>query len=154
MHLKLVSVGKIKDAAMRAAVDEYFKRLRRHYEVSWVEIKKESGNRTPEELTTREGERVLKAVGDAYLILLDEKGKLVDSRSFSERLRRLVDGGTREIAFVIGGPYGHAGDVRARADWVWSLSPLTFTHQHVPMLLAEQIYRADSILRGEPYHND
>lgn len=155
MHLKLVSVGKVKDDGLRAIVEDYFKRLRRHHEVAWIEVKKEGGSRSAEEITSREGQRILKLVAStAHLILLDEGGQLVDSRRFAGRLQTWMDSGIREAVFVIGGPYGHGREIRTRADWTWSLSPLTYTHQLVPAILAEQLYRADTILRGEPYHND
>jgi len=135
-------------------VDDYLGRLRRHYDVAWVEVRKESGPRSPRELSDREGARILDAAEGAFLIALDEHGQLVESRKLSEKLRTWTDGGQRDLAFAIGGPYGHSEAVRKQADWVWSLSPLTFAHPLVPLLVAEQLYRADSILRGEPYHND
>lgn len=153
MRLKLISVGKIRDPAIRAGVDEYFKRLRRHYDVAWIEVRKEA-DRPVAEIRRLEGERLVAAAGEASIIILDEKGKLVDSRGFAGKLGGWIDGGTREVAFLIGGAYGHDEPVRKKAVWVWSLSPLTFTHQHVPLLVAEQLYRASTILRGEPYHND
>ncbi len=154
MRLKLVSVGKVKDPGLRAAVDEYLKRLKRHHEIQWVEVRKESAERSVEEICRLEGERLLAAAGEGVIVVLDEKGDLVDSRKFSERLRKWADTGVRDISFLIGGAYGHAPEVKKRAAWTWSLSPLTLTHQHVPMLVAEQIYRAGTIQRGEPYHND
>ena len=155
MILKLVSVGKVKDDALRSMVEDYFRRLCRHHEVTWTEVKKDNGSRSPDEIRAREGERILKLIDrTTHLVLLDEKGQSVDSRRFAGRLQNWMDSGIREVAFVIGGPYGHGRSIRARADWIWSLSPLTYTHQLVPPLLAEQLYRADTIIRGEPYHND
>jgi 23S rRNA (pseudouridine1915-N3)-methyltransferase len=152
--LRLLTVGKLKDQALRDGVDEYLKRLRRHYSVEWTEVKKESSERSVDEIRRIEGKRVLEAAGQAVLVLLDEKGALVDSLKFSGKLRAWADGGTREVAFAVGGAYGHDAEVKKRAAWAWSLSPLTFTHQHVPLLVAEQLYRASTILRGEPYHNE
>jgi 23S rRNA (pseudouridine1915-N3)-methyltransferase len=154
VKLKLISVGKLKDAGLRAAVDDYFKRLKRHYEVEWAEVRKENTDRPVEEIRKLEGERILAAAGNAQLVILDEKGKLVDSEQLAAKLGAWADGGVREVAFAIGGAYGHADAVKSKAVWQWSLSPLTFTHQHVPLLVAEQLYRAGTILRGEPYHND
>lgn len=154
MRLKLISVGKLKDPAIRAGVDEYFKRLRRHYDVEWVEVRKESADRSVAEIKRLESERLVAAAGEATIVLLDEKGKLVDSRAFATKLGGWAEGGVREVAFLIGGAYGHDEPARKKAAWCWSLSPLTFTHQHVPLLVAEQLYRASTILRGEPYHND
>jgi 23S rRNA (pseudouridine1915-N3)-methyltransferase len=152
--LKLISVGKTKDAPLRALVEEYLQRLRRRHEVAWIEVRKEGGGKPQDETVRREGERVLKAVGDAALVLLDEKGELVSSRALAARWDRWSDGGVRETAFVVGGAYGHGPEVRARAYWNWSLSPLTFTHRMVPLMVAEQLYRADAIRHGEPYHHD
>lgn len=154
MRLKLISVGKIKDPAVRAGVDEYAKRLGRVHPFTWTEVRKESADRPIADIRRVEGERLLAAAGDATLVALDEKGTLVDSRAFAAKLSRWIDGGARELALVVGGAYGLDAAVRAKAAWIWSLSPLTFTHQHVPLLVAEQLYRAVTILRGEPYHND
>ena len=154
MLLRLISVGKVKDRALREGVEEYLKRLRRHFSVEWTEVKKESSDRSVDEIRRLEGARILAASGAGVLVLLDEKGELLDSKKFAQKLRKWTDGGTREVAFAIGGAYGHDEAVRARAAWSWSLSPLTFTHQHVPLLVAEQLYRANTILRGEPYHNE
>ena len=153
MRLRLVTVGKVKDPALRAAVDEYRKRLSRVHELQWIEVRKESTDRSVDEIRRIEGERLLAAAVDSTIVVLDEKGQCPDSRAFAARLGKWADGGVRELSFLVGGAYGHSGDVRKKAAWQWSLSPLTFTHQHVPLLVAEQLYRAVTILRGEPYHN-
>ncbi len=154
MRLRLVTVGKLRDQALRANVEEYLGRLRRRYEVSWTEVRKETGSRPPAELSAREGARILEQSAGTFLVALDEHGRQVTSRQLSDRLRKWVDGGVRDVVFAVGGPYGHSEAVLAAAQWTWSLSPLTFAHPLVPLLVAEQLYRADSILHGEPYHND
>lgn len=154
MRLKLVTLGKLKDPAMRALVEDYLRRLRRRYEVAWLELRREPGTLARAEAVRREGHRILEATGQGTLVLLEETGELLDSKAFARKFERLMASSGSEIVFAVGGPYGHGPEVRQRAQWRWSLSPLTFSHQLVPALVAEQLYRADSILHGEPYHHD
>ena len=154
MRLKLISVGKMKAPALRDTVEDYLSRLRRSYEVEWTELRKEEGRQAVAELQKREGARVLEATRNGYLVLLDEHGKMVTSKELAAKLEAWLQQGVKEINFAIGGPYGHGEELRKKAQWVWSLSPLTFPHQLVPLLLAEQLYRAHTILKGEPYHNE
>ena len=154
MILKLISVGKTRDAALRSLVQAYFTRLGRRHEVRWIEVRKEAGGKPRHETLRREGERILQAAGEGYLVLLDERGKLLSSRGLAGRFERWGDEGIREIAFAVGGAYGHGDALRARARFQWSLSPLTFAHRLVPLIVAEQLYRADAIRHGEPYHHE
>jgi 23S rRNA (pseudouridine1915-N3)-methyltransferase len=110
---------------------------------------------TPELSKTREAEAILKAVPDgAYVFLLDERGTALTTPQLAERLDRLAVDSVKSAVFIIGGAHGVDQAIRERADFVWSLSPLTFPHQLVRLLLAEQLYRAHTILRNLPYHHE
>ena len=89
----------------------------------------------------------------AYVILLDLKGKEISSPALAAKMESLMLGGVSHLAFVIGGPFGYTDELRQRADFRWSFSPLTFTHQMIRILLLEQIYRAFKIMRKEKYHH-
>ncbi len=107
------------------------------------------------ERQTREAKLLLAAVpNQAAAVVLDEKGKTMDSRAFAALLGRWQDAGRREVAFLIGGADGHTDDGRARADLLLSLGPMTWPHMLARVMLAEQLYRAASILAGHPYHRD
>ncbi len=107
------------------------------------------------ELKNREAELLLAApADDARVVALDPRGRAVDSRQFAETLRRWRDQGVREVAFLIGGAEGHGDAVLERADLTLSLGPMTWPHLLVRAMLAEQLYRAQSILGGHPYHRD
>lgn len=104
---------------------------------------------------SKETEQLLKKIDKTdYVILFDEKGELVkNSRTFAQKLGRAAESG-RRIAFVMGGAYGVSEELKKRAQWVASLSPLTFNHHVAKIVALEQVYRGLSILKGHPYHND
>ncbi len=113
-----------------------------------------SGDRTARlQAVNDEGERLLKGVSNyAYVVLLDVYGKTTSSEALAARIAELEVSGTSEMVFIIGGAFGVSEELRKRADWRLSFSPMTFTHQMVRLLLVEQIYRACKINRNEPYH--
>ena len=88
----------------------------------------------------------------AFAVVLDERGKALTSEEFASLLRRHLEGGTPDIAFLIGGPDGHAADIRQQAGLLMSFGPMTWPHRMVRVMLFEQIYRAVTILSGHPYH--
>ena len=145
-HL-ILTVGKPGLAYARAGAEEYFSRLRHYGNFEWKQIKK--GRRA------EEGERLLAASAGFFRVLLDEHGALVDTRGLLGKFEQWeLSGRGGGVAFLIGGADGHAEAVRGAADWVWSLSPLTLQHELALVLLLEQIYRVQSLRRGEPYHRD
>lgn len=150
MKLTFLSVGKDRSGLFAPGVDEYSKRLTHTHKVQLVELpeSRASGQKAKEE----EGAALLKKLGprDA-LVALDERGKLLSSVDFAKWLGRQQDSG-RDVAFVIGGDEGLSDEVRARATLVLSLSAMTLPHRLARLVLVEQVYRAFSILRGEPYH--
>ena len=150
MRITLVAVGRAKSDATAALYRDFAKRLR--WPISLHEVEERSPL-PPKARKTREGERLLAAVPDkARLVALDEDGMSLDSRAFAALLGRWQDEGLGDLAFVIGGAEGLAPAVLERADLTLSLGPMTWPHLIVRVLLAEQLYRAQSILDGHPYH--
>jgi 23S rRNA (pseudouridine1915-N3)-methyltransferase len=150
MNIVIAAVGRVKAGAERALFDAYVARLPWRVDLKEIEIKKESAL---DVRRAREGEALLAAVPDgARLIALDERGKSETSDAFAKRLGRWRDDGVRATAFVIGGADGLDDAVRKRADTVLSFGALTWPHMLVRVLLAEQLYRAHTILTGHPYH--
>lgn len=156
MTTTLLFVGKTTDAHIDILCQEYLRRLT-HYLPVKVQIIPELRNTkalTPEQQKQAEGELILRAVPQsAELILLDEHGREYRSMEFAQVMQKKMSSG-RDIFFVIGGPYGFSQSVYERANSKISLSQMTFSHQMVRLFLIEQIYRAMTILRGEPYHHE
>ena len=156
MTTTLLFVGKTTDAHIEALCQEYLKRLT-HYLPVRVQVIPELRNTkamTPDQQKQAEGELILRAVPQsAELILLDEHGREYRSIEFAQQIQKKMSSG-RDIFFAIGGPYGFSQAVYARANSKISLSQMTFSHQMVRLFLIEQIYRAMTILRGEPYHHE
>lgn len=137
------------------ACADYARRMPREAAIEIVEIKPEkraAGNST-ENIQLAESKRILEAAGKDYLIALDERGQEVTTLQLADRLRQWLAGG-RDISLVIGGADGLHADVKARADWLWSLSKLTMPHAMVRVLLIEQLYRAHSVISNHPYHRE
>lgn len=150
MKLTFLSVGKDRSGLFSPGVDEYVKRLSHTHKVSVVELSesRQSGVKAKEE----EGEALLKKLsGRDVLVALDERGKGLSSVDFAKWLGRQQDSG-KDVAFVIGGDEGLSDAVREKAGLVLSLSAMTLPHRLARLMLVEQVYRAFSILRGEPYH--
>lgn len=157
MKICLLVIGKTDAAYIRAGIEEYEKRLARYvpYEMKVLPDVKNSKNLTEELQKEKEAELILAQLqpGD-WVVLLDEKGKQFDSLGFSEFVAQKMLKGLKRLVFVIGGPYGFAPAVYQRADEKISLSRMTFSHQMVRMIFAEQLYRAMTIMKGEPYHHE
>jgi len=160
MRLLVLCVGRTKAGPERELVARYMDRARasgRAIGVSAVDLCEidESRARRPEDRKAEEARAVLARVPPgASLIALDESGRLLSSRDFADEIGSRRDQGSSAVAFVVGGPDGHAESVRASASLVLSLGRMTFPHRLVQILLAEQIYRAVTILAGHPYHRN
>lgn len=156
MRIKLLVVGKTTDSRIVSLIEDYQNRLR-HYVPFSLEVLPELRNAkslSEEQQKTVEGEMILKTVSAAEeMILLDEHGKEFRSVEFSDYLQKKMSAG-RDIVFVVGGPYGFSEAVYQRANGKISLSKMTFSHQMVRLFFVEQIYRAMTILRHEPYHHE
>lgn len=156
MKLRLVCVGKLAEAWQREAASDYADRLQHYFPLEIVELKEEKGGRKGDVsgLLKREGERILEKVPpNSFLIVLDERGRSINSEQLAKRLGDEMLHGGRDWCLIIGGPYGLDQEVRRRADLMLSLSKMTFTHQMARLFLLEQLYRSGTILRNEPYHN-
>lgn len=156
MKLQFWSVGKAHEPHVKDAVEMFTKRISNYFPVQWniVPVPKNSGMLSEMDLRKKEGESILNFLEkEDYLVLLDERGKQLTSEGFADFLQARANESTKNIVFLIGGAYGVSDGVMKRADYKWSLSTLVFPHQLVRILLAEQVYRACSILRNEKYHH-
>ena len=158
MKVTLLVVGKTTDPHIVALIDDYKRRLTHYLPFEMVVIPelKNAKNLTEEQQKQQEGELILKAVGKgatAHVVLLDERGCEYRSVAFADYLQKRMSAG-QDIIFVVGGPYGFSPEVYARANAKISLSQMTFSHQMVRLFFVEQIYRAMTILRSEPYHHE
>ena len=157
MEVKLVTVGRTDVAWVKEGLDLYVSRLRHYVPFSLVEIPqlKNVAAFSQEQIREREGELILRQLspGDT-VILLDEHGKEYRSVEWAEWIRKQLARGGKALVFVIGGAYGFSEAVHSRADGKVSLSRMTFSHQMVRTIFAEQLYRAFTILKGEPYHHE
>ena len=156
MDIKLLTVGKTDVKWVKEGLDLYVARLSHYVPFTLKEIPqlKNVSALTREQIREREGELILKAVRPAdEVILLDERGREFRSLDFARYLEEKLQRG-RDVVFVIGGAYGFSEAVYARSDGKVSLSKMTFSHQMVRTLFAEQPYRAFTIIKGEPYHHE
>lgn len=157
MKIVVIAVGKTSTDYISRGVDEFLKRANRYLSVELTVIPdiKASKALTEEMQKQQEGRNILASLQPGDIVtLLDERGKELTSREFSGMIERRMIQGTKRLVFVIGGPYGFSKEVYERADSKLSLSRMTFTHEMVRLFFVEQIYRAMTIMRGEPYHHD
>lgn len=157
MKITLLSVGKTDKDWVRQGLDIYVSRLKHYIPFTLSEIPelKNVSSLTSAQIKQKEGDLILKQIrpGDD-LILLDERGKQFSSVELAKNLQDKISYSGRDIVFVIGGAYGFSDAVYERADSRISLSRMTFSHQMVRTIVAEQLYRAFTIMRGEPYHHE
>jgi 23S rRNA (pseudouridine1915-N3)-methyltransferase len=155
MRITLIESGKTKDSFIKEGVELFRRRLVRYvpFQIETMPDLKNTRSMSMQEVQEKEGKLILKRVkpGD-HMILLDERGSEFHSIAFAEYLNGL-EGRVSHLLFVIGGPYGFSEEVYKRADGRFSLSKLTFSHQLVRVIFMEQLYRAYTILKGEPYHH-
>ena len=157
MEITLIVIGKTNAKYLIEGLDEYTRRLKHNitYNINILPDIKNTKNLTEEQQKETEGKLILNALkpGD-FLVLLDERGKEFSSMQFSDYLQRKMNSGLRRLVFVVGGPYGFSKDVYNKADEKLSLSKMTFSHEMIRLFFTEQIYRAMTIIRGEPYHHE
>jgi 23S rRNA (pseudouridine1915-N3)-methyltransferase len=152
MRIRIVCEGKLKDAHLRALAADYQKRIARFVDITVEETKPLRGTGEPAHKAVTTGEkRLLEKLKECKKVLLDERGRERTSQEFAEWLGEQALRGTREIAFVVGGPDGFSETFRREADPLMALSRMTLTHDWARVLLLEQIYRGFTILRGYPY---
>ena len=143
MLIKIIAVGKIKDPGLQSKINEFSKWVSRYAKLEIVELRDSN--------VGKEGEAILKTIGKdkTFVFALSEEGKEFTSVKFSRKL----SGIDQKMTFVIGGPFGLSTEVKQRADCLFSLSKMTFTHEMARLFLLEQVYRAIDIARGGKYHN-
>ncbi len=157
MKVTLLVVGKTDKRYFQEAIDEYVKRLKHYvpFEFEVISDIKNAKNLSEEMQKIKEGEQILSRDFVAKeMHLFDEGGQMFSSRQFAQFLEKKATSGLKELVLVIGGPYGFSSDVYQKAHSKISLSRMTFSHQMARLLCMEQIYRAFTILKGEPYHHD
>jgi len=145
MKFIFVTVGKQNDSGVDEMITDYTKRISRYIQTEWRIL--------PNSNIEKEGEQILKAVSDGEMILLDNRGKELTTMELASLLENKMISGSKNIFFVIGGAYGVSEEVFKKANFVWSLSKLTFPHQIVRLILSETVYRVMSVIKKEPYHH-
>jgi len=156
MKIKLIYVGKTGKSFLVEGEKEYSKRLQRYVPFEKVELPaiKNAKKRSEQEIKTAEANLILPQIKPTdFVVLLDEKGKEFSSVGFSKFLQKQFNVGHQGVVFVIGGPYGFDETIYKRSNKKIALSQLTFSHQMIRMFFMEQLYRAMTILKGEPYHH-
>jgi 23S rRNA (pseudouridine1915-N3)-methyltransferase len=157
MKVLLIHCGKTEDTYLTTGIEKYEKRLT-HYlpvETLYPPALKNTSALSKEEQKEKEGITQLSKLNTTdFVVLLDEKGKSFTSSEFSSYIEKHQIGGTKRVVFITGGPYGFSEQVYKRANFKISLSAMTFSHQMVRLFFIEQLYRAMTILKGEPYHHE
>ena len=151
MSIRILAVGKRHESWVAEGIERYEKRLKRPFDVEWVLLPHSAREGTA--ARQEESERLLERISDQeFVLLLDERGKQLDSSAFSHLILAPIEA-AKKVTIIIGGAYGVDERLHTRADFVLSLSPLVFPHQLVRLILTEQLYRAQEIAAGRPYHH-
>ncbi|MGK2862055.1 MAG: 23S rRNA (pseudouridine(1915)-N(3))-methyltransferase RlmH [Chitinophagaceae bacterium] len=156
MKFQFWTIGKINEPYVKTGVEDFTKRISNYYKVEWnvIPVPKNAGMLSDMDLKKKEGEMVLQwLTKDDYLVVLDEKGKQLSSEGLASFIQARANESTKKIIFLIGGAFGVDDTILKRAQFKWSLSQLVFPHQLVRLILAEQVYRACTILKNEKYHH-
>lgn len=158
INLKFIVVGKLKDSFFKQAISEYKKRMTRFAKISEIEVDDEKipencSAKTEEQILDTEAQRVLEKIKtNDYVILLDLHGEMIDSVKFARKIENLMSDGVSNFVVAIGGSLGVGKELRKRANYLLSLSLMTFTHQMSRVIINEQFYRAFKIMHNEKYH--
>jgi 23S rRNA (pseudouridine1915-N3)-methyltransferase len=156
MKLQFWSIGKQHEPYVKQGVEEFTKRIGNYFKVEWqlIPAPKNAAALSETDLKKKEGEMILQALEkDDYLIALEERGKQISSEGLAALLQTRANESSKKVVFLIGGAFGLDEAVLQRANYKWSLSQLVFPHQLVRLILAEQVYRACTILKNEKYHH-
>jgi 23S rRNA (pseudouridine1915-N3)-methyltransferase len=153
MRFLIVSVGRPRDRALAEAIHEYETRAARYWPLETKEVREEAArSASPDLVREREGKRLLDVCAHADVVACDERGAQMTSHEFARWMRDTREGGARDVAFLLGGAFGLSEAVRARARTSIGFARWTLSHELARLVLAEQLYRAGTIARGEPYH--
>jgi 23S rRNA (pseudouridine1915-N3)-methyltransferase len=156
MKVQLWSVGKDNDPYVKTGIDDFTRRITRYFPTEWnlISSPKNAATLSQPDLKKKEAEIILGQLAkDDYVVALDERGRQMTSEALAQFIQTRANSSIRNLVFLIGGAYGIDESVLNRADHRWSLSQLTLPHQLVRLILAEQVYRACTILRNEKYHH-
>lgn len=156
MRIQFWSIGKNNEPYVKAGVEEFTKRISKYFKVEWtiIPVPKNAGMMSEMDLKKKEGEQVLSWLSkEDYLVVLDENGKQLSSEGLADFLQARANSSHKKLIFLIGGAFGVDEAIIQRADFSWSLSKLVFPHQLVRLILAEQVYRACTIMKNEKYHH-
>ncbi|HRO85702.1 MAG TPA: 23S rRNA (pseudouridine(1915)-N(3))-methyltransferase RlmH [Niabella sp.] len=156
MKIILCSIGKGNDDALKSSIEDFSKRISHYYPVEWkiIPTNKIKSGLSEKELKLKESALILQNLKkEDYLVALDARGSMVSSADMASWIASRANESVKQLLFLIGGAYGLDESIIRRANFVWSLSPLTFPHQLVRLILAEQIYRACTIVKNEKYHH-
>jgi 23S rRNA (pseudouridine1915-N3)-methyltransferase len=156
MKISCWTIGKANETYVKEGVEDFTRRISRYFKVEWniIPVPKNSSTLSEKDLKRKEGEAILQFLTkDDYLVALEERGKQFSSEGLAAFIQARANESTKRLVFLIGGAYGIDEEVLKRADLKWSLSQLVFPHQLVRLILAEQIYRACTILKNEKYHH-
>ena len=156
MKIVFIVIGKTDETYLETGIVKYIKRLEHYipFEIKVIPDIKNRKTLTEEQQKKSEGELILSQISSGDdLILLDENGKTFSSVNFSQWIEKQMNAGSKRMIFVVGGPYGFSKEVYAKAKFKISLSEMTFSHQMIRLIFVEQLYRAFTIIKGEPYHH-
>lgn len=156
MKIKLLLIGKTDESYLKQGIEKYTKRIKHYLSFDFIIVPdlKNTGKLSEEQQKQKEGELILNQLNPAdFVVLLDEKGKEYSSVDFSKFIEKQMISGLKNLVFIVGGPYGFSKQLYEKSSIKISLSQMTFSHQMVRLIFVEQLYRAMSIIKGEPYHH-
>lgn len=157
MKITLLTVGKTEDKYILEGIEKYLKRLKHYIKFEIIEIPelKKTKSLSEDQQKSKEAEMIFKQLNHTnHVVLLDERGKELSSMHFADFMNKKMIGSVQQLVFIVGGPYGFDASLHQRAQDKLSLSKMTFSHQMVRLFFVEQVYRAFTILKGEPYHHE
>jgi len=156
MKIQIWAIGKPHDKELKSAIDDFTQRCNNYFQLEWniIPVPKNAGMMSEMDLKKKEGELILQWIEPTdFIVALDERGKQFDSIALSKFIQVKANASVKRLVFVIGGAFGLDEAILKRSNHLWSLSQLTFPHQLVRLILAEQLYRAFTILKNEKYHH-
>lgn len=154
MNIKLVVIGETNNKNLKVLTDQYIDKLKHYIKFDLIIIK-DHKKKLPESIQIKkEGEKILSILKkNEFIILLDENGEHKSSVAFSKFIQKKLNSGIKTITFIIGGPYGFSSEIKSISNYELSLSKMTFSHEMIRLFFTEQLYRAFSLLKNEPYHH-
>ena len=153
MKITIITAGKAHDNDLKAAIEDFSKRIEKYFPFNWLILSTKQYNVSAEQKKFESGIILSQITKDDFVILLDERGKQFSSVEVADLIQQTANASKKRIVLIIGGAYGVEQSVFERANIIWSLSKLVFPHQLVRLILAEQLYRACTIMRNEKYHH-